>query len=59
MGKLVEGVWVDWINVKVLQKAVVTDQKGNILALRRNENAPGARPGMWDVPGGGMDVDDL
>lgn len=59
MGKLVGGVWVDWMNVKVLQKAVVIDEKGNMLALRRSENAPGARPGMWDLPGGSMDVDDL
>jgi 8-oxo-dGTP pyrophosphatase MutT (NUDIX family) len=51
--------WVDWMPVKVLQKAVVIDMEGNILVLRRTEIGPGARPGKWDLPGGSMSLDDL
>jgi len=52
--------WVDWLpGVKVLQKAVVVDDQGNILALRRRKTGPGARPGKWDLPGGSMSPEDL
>lgn len=60
MGDLTERKeWVDWMNVKVLQKAVVVDESGNMLVTRRAENRPGARPGKWDLSGGSMSPEDL
>ncbi len=51
--------WVDWINVKVLQKAVLVDMEGNMLALCRPLTGPGRRLGAWDMAGGAMGVEDL
>jgi 8-oxo-dGTP pyrophosphatase MutT (NUDIX family) len=51
--------WVDWINTKTLQKAVVIDEHGNSLALWRTDNGPGARKGMPDLPGGNIGQTDL
>lgn len=38
-------------NVKFLQKCIVVDDKGRILALRRDPN-DARRPNCWDLPGG-------
>lgn len=58
MGKLVNGVWVDWIEkVKILQKAVVIND-GLYLTLRRGNNEK-TRPNCWDLPGGSIDVEDV
>lgn len=54
-----EKEWVDWLNAKVLQKAVVIDGAGNYLAIKRASGRPGARPGKWDLPGGSMRLEDL
>ncbi len=39
--------------VRVGGKAVVSDEKGRVLFLRRSEKC--SRAGGWDFPGGGMD----
>ena len=52
--------WVDWLeNVKVLQKAVIVDEEGNVLILRRAKDRPGARAGMSDLVGGSMSKEDV
>lgn len=52
--------WVDWVErVKVLQKAAIIDEEGNILILLRSKDRPGARPGMPDLAGGSMSNDDI
>ena len=51
--------WMDWQNTKVLQKAVVADEEGNMLVLRRVPEGPAARPDMWDLPGGSVSPQDL
>lgn len=51
--------WVDWLNTKVLQKAVVVDEEGNCLSIRRIESGLGGRLGKWDLPGGSLGSDDL
>lgn len=52
--------YVDWLNVKVIQKAIIEDEAGNMLALRRSEGPPVySRPGKWDLPGGSIDAQDL
>jgi len=51
--------YIDWIAVKVLQKVVVVDEKDNMLAIRREKGGFGGRLGMWDLPGGSMNSDDL
>lgn len=38
-------------NVKFLQKCIVVDKDGKILALRRDPN-DARRPNCWDLPGG-------
>lgn len=59
MGKLVSGVWVDWIDkVKILQKAVIQNREGKHLALLRPENEH-VRPNCWDLCGGSIDSDDI
>lgn len=59
MGKLVNGVWVDWIEkVKVLQKAVIKNEDGLFLALKRPANTP-VRPDCWDLPGGSVEVEQI
>lgn len=49
-------------NVKFLQKCLVVDSQGRILALKRDPN-DSRRPGCWDLPGGnyeeGETVDDM
>ncbi|MHA2060876.1 MAG: NUDIX domain-containing protein [Candidatus Sifarchaeia archaeon] len=59
MTEQIKKEWVDWQNTKVLQKAVVIDEQGNMLAIRRSEAKPGGRPGKWDLPGGSVGPDDL
>jgi 8-oxo-dGTP pyrophosphatase MutT (NUDIX family) len=54
-----EKEWVDWQNTKVLQKAVVMDEEGNILTLRRVETGPASRLGKEDLPGGSLGPEDL
>lgn len=51
--------WVDWVNAKILQKAVIVDEDGNVLTIKRAENRPGARPGKWDLPGGSLSPGDF
>ncbi len=51
--------WVDWLNTKVLQKAVVVDEEGNILVIKRTGEGPASRRGKWDLPGGSMNPTDL
>lgn len=51
--------WIDWMNAKILQKAIVVDERGNILTIKRAENRPGARLGKWDLPGGSMSPEDF
>lgn len=51
--------WVDWVSAKILQKAVIVDEDGNVLTIRRAENRPGARPGKWDFPGGSIGPHDF
>lgn len=59
MRKLVNGTWVDWIDkVKVLQKAVVVNSDGNLLALRRADDS-NSRPGKWDLPGGTVEPEQV
>lgn len=58
-GKVAVTGWKDWMNVKVLQKAVLVDKIGNILILRRMTSGFGSRKGKWDLPGGSMDAEDL
>ena len=59
MNKLITDEWVDWMNAKILQKAVVVDDEGNILVLKRSDKKPGGRQGKWDLLGGSMGLDDL
>lgn len=59
MGKLINGVWVDWIQkVKVLQKAVVKRNDGMFLVLKRPMNAK-SRAGCWDLPGGSVEEEQI
>ena len=51
--------WVDWRNTKVLQKAVVIDEDGNMLVLKRIETGPASRLGKWDLPGGSIESSDV
>lgn len=39
-------------NVLFLQKCIVVDDKGRILALKRSETKDSNRSGCWDLPGG-------
>lgn len=41
--------------IYVSQKAILFDEKGNILAIRRTETAP-SRPLYWDLPGGDVEI---
>jgi 8-oxo-dGTP diphosphatase len=59
MSEAVKTEWVDWLSTKVLQKAAVMDEAGNVLALRRSETRPMSRPGKWDLPGGSIGQGDL
>ncbi|MFH1561027.1 MAG: NUDIX hydrolase [Patescibacteria group bacterium] len=51
--------WVDWLNTKVLQKAVLVDGEGNLLAIRRVPDGPASRKDKWDLPGGSLSPEDL
>jgi len=51
--------WIDWQNTKVLQKAAVVDEEGNVLVIRRAETGYASRPGKWDLPGGSLGLEDL
>lgn len=51
--------WVDWQNTKVLQKVVVVDEEGNLLAIKRVETGSVSRLGKWDLPGGSIGPEDL
>ena len=51
--------WVDWVSAKILQKAVILDEDGNMLTIKRAEDRPGARPGKWDLPGGSLSPEDF
>ena len=60
MGRLENGIWVDWIEkVKVLQKAVVVNPDGNFLALKRCISKHDGRSGCWDLCGGSVDIEDV
>ena len=60
MGRLENGVWVDWIEkVKVLQKAVVVNPDGKLLALKRSVSDHDSRSGCWDLCGGSVDAEDV
>lgn len=41
-------------NVRLIQKCLVVNSDGKILALRRDENDH-SRSGAWDLPGGGYE----
>jgi 8-oxo-dGTP pyrophosphatase MutT (NUDIX family) len=45
-------------NVKLLQKAIIIDQSGKILALRRSKDSF-SRAQKWDIPGGNLDKADI
>src|SRR5262249_20455052 len=52
--------WVDWLpNIKILQKTIIQDEEGNLLAVRRSESKPMQRQGKWDFPGGGISQEEL
>jgi 8-oxo-dGTP pyrophosphatase MutT (NUDIX family) len=51
--------WVDWMNIKLLQKAVILDEEDNILLVRKNPRKLGERVGNWDLVGGRMETKDL
>ncbi|GEM_PF-1028916 len=59
MSEAAKTEWVDWLNTKVLQKAAVVDEAGNVLALHRSETYRGSRPGKWDLPGGVVGREDI
>lgn len=53
-------IYVDWIDkVKVLQKAVIKNKSGLILALKRSDDARRPLPGCWDLPGGRVEANDI
>ena len=54
-----EKEYVDWLRAKVLQKAVVVDDGGNMLVLKRTSHGPASRPDKWDLPGGSVSLEDL
>lgn len=59
MGKIVNGVWIDYIEkVKILQKVVVKREDGLLLAVKRSESQH-SRPGKWDLLGGSLDEEDV
>jgi 8-oxo-dGTP pyrophosphatase MutT (NUDIX family) len=59
MSETTKKEWVDWLDAKVLQKAVVVDEANNMLALKRTETGPAGRLGKWDLPGGSISAEDL
>jgi 8-oxo-dGTP pyrophosphatase MutT (NUDIX family) len=60
MGKIINGVYVDWIEkVRILQKAVIKNKSGLILALKRASDQNRPRPNCWDLVGGSVEVEDI
>jgi 8-oxo-dGTP diphosphatase len=52
--------YIDWIEkVKILQKAMVKNNEGRILALKRTDDAKRPNPGCWDLPGGRVEASDI
>lgn len=45
--------------MKVLQKAVVKNKSGQILALKRTNDVRRPLPGCWDLPGGRVEASDI
>lgn len=59
MGKLINGIWVDWIEkVKILQKVAIQNEEGLFLAVKRSDSEH-TRAGKWDLVGGSLDVEDI
>ena len=53
-------IYVDWIDrVKVLQKAVIFNENGRILALKRADDKNRPHPGCWDLAGGRVESSDI
>lgn len=53
-------VYVDWLEkVKILQKAVIKNNEGLILALKRTSDRNRPRPNCWDLVGGRVEVGDI
>lgn len=59
MNATIQPEWVDWQQVKVLQKAAVVDEVGNVLSLKRATGGPAGRHGKWDLPGGSVGPEDV
>jgi 8-oxo-dGTP pyrophosphatase MutT (NUDIX family) len=60
MGKIINDIYVDWIDkVKILQKAVIKNKSGLILALKRTNDPNRPRPNCWDFPGGSLEQEDI
>ncbi len=59
MAELEKKEWVDWLPTKTLQKAVVIDEAGNILVLKRADRDWDKRKGKWDLPGGSVNPEDV
>src|SRR5882724_13264929 len=59
VGEIPKTEWVDWLNTKILQKAVIIDAVDNVLTMRRSKTSLGARPGKWDLPGGSIGRNDI
>jgi len=53
-------IYVDWIGrVKVLQKAVIFNENGRILALKKTDDPVRPNPGCWDLAGGRVESSDI
>jgi 8-oxo-dGTP pyrophosphatase MutT (NUDIX family) len=52
-------MYTDWVNAKILQKAVVLDKDEKVLLIKRAEKKESSRPGSWDFPGGNVDSRDF
>jgi 8-oxo-dGTP pyrophosphatase MutT (NUDIX family) len=59
MSEVPKSEWVDWNSTKVLQKAAIVDEAGNLLAIKRVETGPASRLGKWDLPGGSIEQSDI
>ena len=55
-----DGIYKDWIDkVKILQKTVVKNKAGKILALKRDGNSKRLNPNCWDLAGGRVEEKDI
>lgn len=45
------------METKIVTKAVLTNENGEVLIVRRSKTAP-RRPLQWDLPGGGVEPND-